>query len=223
MVGTPPEGSGSSSATTPAGAAPGPNGRADPVGAETDDDESSVLHPRLTAENVELRRRIAELDAKVEAAEGQVRHYAASYDRARTEFGAARDRIAREQERTLKREKASAVSGLLGVLDSFDRSLDAVRDGGASAAFVDGVRMIRQQFEKALQDLGLARFDGAGERFDPARHQAAASLPVLDPSQDGIVLQSLGAGAMVGEEVVRPATVIVGRFASDADAASAVN
>lgn len=221
MVGTPPDGNESGSATTPTGAAPGPNGHAAPVGAETDDRDTDTDSPLLVAENIELRRRIAELDAKVEAADTQVRHYAASFDRARVEFGAARDRIAREQERTLRREKATAVSGLLSVLDSFDRSLDAVRDGGASMGFVEGVRMIRQQFEKALQDLGLARFDGAGERFDPARHQAVASLPVTDPAQDGIVLQSLGAGATVGDEVVRPATVIVGKFA--ADAAAAVN
>ena len=72
--------------------------------------------------------------------------------------------------------------------------------------------MIRTQFEAALATLGLQRFDGMGERFDPERHQAVTSVPVTDPTQDGRVIQSLSAGAVIGDEVVRAATVVVGQL-----------
>ena len=156
--------------------------------------------------------KIQELEARIAELSDQTRHYAQAYDRARSEFAAARDRMQREHERTVKRDQAKAVSGLLTVLDSLDRSLESVRSAAPGPAFVQGVEMIRSQFDAALGGLGLKRFDGVGERFDPERHQAVTSIPVTDPSQDGRVVQSLAAGAMMGDEVVRAATVVVGQL-----------
>ena len=168
--------------------------------------EAAAAAPSLDAQ------RIAALEARVAELQDQTRHYAQSYDKARSEFAAARERMQREHERTVRRDQAKVVGGLLTVLDSLDRSLTSVQAAGPGQAFVDGVQMIRTQFEAALATLGLQRFDGMGERFDPERHQAVTSVPVTDPTQDGRVIQSLSAGAVIGDEVVRAATVVVGQL-----------
>ncbi|MCB9737736.1 MAG: nucleotide exchange factor GrpE [Deltaproteobacteria bacterium] len=61
-----------------------------------------------------------------------------------------------------------------------------------------------------------------GETFDPERHEAISMIPVTDPAQDNLVVQELKQGARVGEKVVRPATVIVGRYDAKAPPAEAL-
>ena len=162
--------------------------------------------PAITA----LKREVAERDLRIADLDAQVRHYAQSYDKARTEFQATQERQKREAERNASREKVKLVGGLLGVLDSLDRSLDSVKSGDPTRAFVDGVQLIRSQLEGALSGLGLVRFDGVGEVFDPNRHQAVTSMPVTDPGLAGRVIHSVAAGVLVGDEVIRAASVVVG-------------
>jgi molecular chaperone GrpE len=164
-------------------------------------------------EVVRLQAQVAELEKKLEAAETQTRHFAQQFDRARTEFAASRERMQRENERRQKHEQGQVVKGLLDVLDTLDRSLESVRNQPPGQAFVDGVQMIRHQFEQALAALGLRRFDGLGEEFDPVRHQAVTTMPVLDQAQDNRVVHGVASGVMVGDEVVRVAQVVVGKYA----------
>ncbi len=164
-------------------------------------------------------RRIAELERELLATQEKLRQYSTAVDRARSEFEAARSRLEREQARIVEAQKVAAVGGLLGVLDSLDQALHAVGDGGM--AFIQGVAMIRTQFETALRDIGLERFESLGQPFDPERHEAISILPVADPAQDNVVVQELKHGASVGEKVVRPATVIVGRYDGSTEPAEA--
>lgn len=184
---------------------------AEPVTEELDDSaEASAPEPAEHPAITSLKRDVAERDVRIADLDAQVRHYAQSYDKARTEFTATQERQKREAERNAAREKVKLVGGLLGVLDSLDLSLQSVKSGEPTRAFVDGVQLIRTQFEGALSGLGLQRFDGVGEIFDPNRHQAVTSMPVTDPAQAGRVIHSVAAGVLVGDEVVRAATVVVG-------------
>ncbi len=163
-----------------------------------------------------LKREIAERDSRLAEMDEKVRHYAQAVDKVRTEYQAARERIQRENERNAAREKLKLVGGLLGVLDSLDRSLESKKAADGDA-FVAGVQLIRSQFEAALTGLGLTRFDAVGEAFDPNRHQAVTSVPVTDPAQAGRVLHCVAAGVQVGEEVVRAASVVVGQGSASDD------
>ena len=51
-----------------------------------------------------------------------------------------------------------------------------------------------------------------GERFDPQRHEAIALVPVTDPAQDGQVIDVMREGYLIGDEVLRPAAVAVGKL-----------
>ncbi len=177
---------------------PGANGGA---GSDTGHEDS----PAPSAE----QRQIQALQAELATALDKQRQIAAAYDAARREFEAVRARLEREHTRTLEGHKANAVTGLLSVFDGLDQALHACGDGGMP--FIQGVAMIRHQFASALSDLGLQRFEVVGERFDPERHEALSVVAVAEAAQDGLVLQELRAGAVVGDRVVRPAQVVVGR------------
>jgi molecular chaperone GrpE len=63
---------------------------------------------------------------------------------------------------------------------------------------------------QVLKDFGVARFDPAGEKFDPNMHDAQYEVP--DPSKDaGTVAVVEKCGYMLHERVLRPAQVGVTR------------
>src|SRR5688572_430248 len=75
------------------------------------------------------------------------------------ELAATRRRLEREQERVLQETRASVVERMLPVLDNLDRSIAsaaASRDAPAGdGGLLEGVRLVRGQFEDALARSGL--------------------------------------------------------------------
>jgi len=157
-------------------------------------------------------KRIVALEDEVEALSHKLRVYSESVDRMRREFEASKGRIQREHERSLEGDKVKAVTGLLGVLDDLDQALAAVE---TETPFVQGVRMIQKDCGTALAKLGLQRFEAMGEMFDPERHEALTVMPVPDAAQHNKVVHVMKQGAIVGEKVVRAATVVVGKHAGE--------
>jgi len=105
------------------------------------------------------------------------------------------------------------VSKLLPILDNFDRAIAAAEWNGDAPAVVEGARMIRGQLEKVLHAYGLARFDAVGAMFDPAVHDATNVIAVDDPSQDRIVVDQIEPGYTFGQRLLRPAKVVIGKYA----------
>jgi molecular chaperone GrpE len=62
-----------------------------------------------------------------------------------------------------------------------------------------------------LSRLGFPRFDDVGEPFDPTRHEAIATIPADAPH--GTVLAAARPGYGTGEEMLRPAAVVVSKGA----------
>jgi molecular chaperone GrpE len=127
-----------------------------------------------------------------------------------SELEALKARLERDAQATLERERLELVARLLPVLDDLDRALSAGR-GEASSALLTGVSLVHEQLVGVLGSYGLERFDPRGERFDPRVHEAMAVVAVDRPALDGRVAGVLQAGYRVGERVVQPAKVYVGR------------
>ena len=125
---------------------------------------------------------------------------------------AARARLEREKARVLDAERAQVAQALLESSDELERALAAA--SGASGPLVDGVRISLAALQKRVAELGAVRIAVLGERFDPRLAEAVDLVPVAEPSQDDVVVQELRAGYRIGERVLRPAQVRVGRLAS---------
>lgn len=124
---------------------------------------------------------------------------------------AARVRMEREKTRVLEADRTQLAQALLEGVDHLHRALAAA--GDASGPLVDGVRLTLGALEKKVQELGATRIVVEGERFDPRFAEAVDIVPVADPAQDDVVVQEIQAGYRVGERVLRPARVRVGRLA----------
>jgi molecular chaperone GrpE len=120
---------------------------------------------------------------------------------------AAKARVDREAARTRDEMRAQLVAELLPVLDNLDRSIAA----GGDEAVVEGVRLVRSQLMGVLHKYGLERFDVLGEAFDPRAHDAMSVVDVTQPGLDGMVIDQWEPGYRIGDRLLRPARVVVGR------------
>ncbi len=163
---------------------------------------------------------VEELEQRVAQAEKQAQEYLGKYRGAAQEFEDARARMRKELAKDAERSRREVFVGLLEVVDNLDRAIDAAvrpRSGqaGDDDPLLQGVRMVRDQFLARLEGFGVKRIASAGQPFDPALHEAVTTIPAPDAASDGRVLGVIAHGYRIGDDVLRPALVAVGRSGAE--------
>jgi len=134
-------------------------------------------------------------------------------NRAVRELDAAKARVERDAKHVEDETRKRLVSELLPVLDNLDRTIQAAAASGDSPAVVEGARRVRDQLESVLRGYGVERIDAISRRFDPSVHDAVGVLDVVDRGYHDIVIDQLQPCYRFGDTLLRPAKVVVGRFA----------
>ncbi|BDG07689.1 nucleotide exchange factor GrpE [Anaeromyxobacter paludicola] len=150
-------------------------------------------------------------DARLSAQAARIDELTRAYAALVEETKAYRARMERERTRVLEAERLKIVEALLEGLDELDRALAAAH--GSQGPLAEGVRLTHQALSKRVAELGATRLALVGQRFDPAVAEAVDVVPVADESQDDQVVQEVRSGWRIGERVLRPARVRVGRLA----------
>jgi molecular chaperone GrpE len=159
---------------------------------------------------------VEELQNKVAVAEEKLREHIEHLDKESADF---RARQSRELERRTQEANKKAVSGFLAIADDMGRAtaaaLESMNDPSKGRetleSLVRGVQMIQGRFFQELASLGVQPFVSKGQPFNPERHEAVRMVEVNDPAQDGIVIDELVPGYQLGEEILRPSQVAVGK------------
>jgi molecular chaperone GrpE len=130
---------------------------------------------------------------------------------------AFRQRMEREKARVLEAERCAIAQSLLEAADDLERALAAVGSTEGQektlATLVEGVRLSLAGLHKRIAELGAERISVAGQPFDPRNAEAVDTVAVADVAQDGVVVQEVRAGWRIGDRVLRPSRVRVGRLA----------
>jgi molecular chaperone GrpE len=123
------------------------------------------------------------------------------------DFDNFRKRAARDTERSAAAQKEAFIRELLPVIDNLERALGS--DASTSPEQLRrGVQMTIQQLTQLLRDHGIEADESLGQPFDPHYHEAVSVRH--DPSQpDHVILETLQRGYRRGNEVFRPAKVVV--------------
>ena len=129
--------------------------------------------------------------------------YAAEADNARKQTSVRVQKAMRDGMRRVATE-------LLPALDDFERALAhaEAEEGDAEHHLTKGIRLVQEQMLAALKRAGIETFSPKGEPFDPHVHEAVATTPV-DGAESGTVVEVYQAGYKLGEDVLRPAKVVV--------------
>lgn len=167
-----------------------------------------AVEPALKPTYVEeLEKRIAEKDALIQS-------YASKYREASSGFDEARARMRKEVAKEIERGRRTLLVEFIDVLDNLDRAIAAATGvSPADSALLQGVQMVRQQFLSKLEGFGVTRIDPLGESFNPSLHEAVTTVPASSPDQDGTIVGVIAAGYVIGDDVLRPAMVAVGKSA----------
>ena len=99
---------------------------------------------------------------------------------------------------------------LLPALDDFERALAhaEAEEGDEEHHLTAGIRLVQQKMIDALRRAGIEAYSPKGEPFDPHLHEAVAQQPA-DGAQPGTVVEVVQNGYRLGDDVLRPARVVV--------------
>ena len=130
--------------------------------------------------------------------------------RAAAELDNVRKRARRDVAAAESRGIAKLAKELLPALDNFERALDAAeaQPENRDHHLTDGIRLVQSELLGALARVGIEPDSPKGERFDPHRHEAVAQQPI-DGAEPGTIVEVYSAGYNYGDDVLRPAKVVV--------------
>jgi molecular chaperone GrpE len=154
---------------------------------------------------------VEDLERQIADKASQLQTYLIEHRRALDEFEQVRARMRRDTAREVERGRRAVITELLDVLDNLDRAIAAAAANAESDALLKGVQLVRDQFLAKLQGFGVTRLDALDRPFDAAHHEAISTAPVTDPAQEGRVVAVVKEGYAVGDEILRPASVVVGK------------
>jgi molecular chaperone GrpE len=123
-----------------------------------------------------------------------------------------RARMDADFDRKLEIEKRNLALPLLEVLDNLERAIEAAQKAGNTGTLLEGVEMTANLFRSKLQMIGVEPLEILDQPFDPNLSQAVGVVEVIDKARDGIVEEQLVPGYRMGEQLLRPAQVRVGKF-----------
>jgi molecular chaperone GrpE len=163
---------------------------------------------------------VEELEARTKAAEKQVQEVQSRFDQLRQqlqrETDETRQRLNRSAEERALNERARFIATLLPVMDDLNRAIDAaVSENSPREAILEGIRGIATSFQSALTNAGVEVIQSVGEEFNPELHEAV-DTGETDGEMDGKVIEEYSRGFRMGDRLLRPARVKVGRAGSQA-------
>jgi molecular chaperone GrpE len=102
---------------------------------------------------------------------------------------------------------------MIGVIDNLERALlaagiDAGAEQGPAEPLGQGILLTYRELCTVLERAGIEAFDPKGEKFDPNLHEALSTLPT-EGAESGTVVEVMQKGYRFGEQLIRPARVVV--------------
>jgi molecular chaperone GrpE len=131
--------------------------------------------------------------------------------RTKADFENFRKRMATEVQAAGTRGKADLIREVVPVLDDLERALEAAGidpEGDSADGLTHGVLLVFRSLRETLQRNGVEAVDPEGEKFDPMAHEAL-SMQAVEGTEPGTVVEVVQKGYRLGEQLIRPARVVV--------------
>ncbi len=99
---------------------------------------------------------------------------------------------------------AEILKDILPIIDNFDRALQHMSE--LDPQHREGVEAISRQLKAILQKNRVEKMETLGKPFNASQHEVLSAVP----GPDNIIVDEFEKGYTIGEQVLRPAKVIVG-------------
>ena len=166
----------------------------------TDDNEN---------ENEELNI-IEKQQSRILSLENEIEQIKENHLRKVAEMENMRKRLQRERQQFFQVAKENAILEFLPISDDLMRTLEAMKEGEAHDAYIDGIELVATKFDEVLTKHDVERINQTGVPFDVDLHDAMMRQKAEDGSvESGTVLQVIENGYRMGDKTLRHAKVIV--------------
>ena len=119
-------------------------------------------------------------------------------------------RFEREKENLLKYGNEKVMSSLVGVMDNFDLTVNALKNDNDDKVqnIVKGIDMVSKQLLDVLKQNGLTQIESVGKVFDPNFHEAVAQAPAPGKADQEIITE-YQRGYLLNGRLLRAPKVVV--------------
>jgi molecular chaperone GrpE len=153
----------------------------------------------------------SDLDALLADTQRERDEYLDLAKRTKADFENFRKRMTAEVQAANARGKSEVIREVVPVLDDLERAIQAAGldpEGDSDDGLAHGVLLVFRSLRDSLARNGVEAFDPKGEKFDPMVHEALSMQPV-EGTESGTVVEVLQKGYRLGDQLVRPARVVV--------------
>ena len=170
--------------------------------AESDDISFEDAFSAESGARIALQQQTESLQAQLDERTGQFTRLTADFDN-------FRKRTIKEREALEDKVKCDTISGLLEVVDNFERARSQIKpQGEGEMAIHKSYQGVYKQLVDALKKLGVSPMRCEGKEFDPNLHEAVMREPTSE-HPEGTVIEEFVRGYVLGERVLRHAMVKV--------------
>ncbi|MEX2590340.1 MAG: nucleotide exchange factor GrpE, partial [Chitinophagales bacterium] len=145
-------------------------------------------------ETADLKEQIEELELKIEEQKDK-------YLRLYADFDNYKKRAARERLELIKDAGQDIMSVFLPVLDDFNRAMKSSENSDDPEILKEGMDLIYNKMQKALEQKGLKVMESMGKDFDPELHEALTEIPAKSEEEKGKVVDVVEEGYMLNDKI----------------------
>ncbi len=152
-----------------------------------------------------------DFDALLADAQKERDEYLDLAKRTKADFENFRKRMTAEVQAASVRGQAGVIRDVVPVLDDLERAIQAAGldpEGDSDDGLAHGVLLVFRSLRDSLSRNGVEAVDPKGEKFDPGEHEALSTV-AADGVEPGTVVEVMQKGYRLGEQLVRPARVVV--------------
>jgi len=153
-------------------------------------------------------------DQQALSLEEEVKAVQDRYLRLAAEFENYKKRAQKDQAEYAKYANERLLRELLPVLDNLQRALRHAQKSGGTNGLIEGVELTCKQYLEVLSRFGVRPIPSVGQPFDPAVHQAVATVDPQGRAPNTIV-EEYEKGYYLHDRVLRPAIVTVAASGPD--------
>jgi len=181
-------------------------------------DKRHWVNPEARAEDgkdeADLRRipsYVGKLEEQMAQNDAKLKEYIAAYKEKMAENDQFRARLEKDIDRRVETKLAEFFRNLMPGLNHLEMAIGSARQTKDVDRLIEGVAMIKSGFSRIFGEYGLTEIDCLGKPFNPAQAEAMQMADVDEKEKDNTVMAIAQAGYMMGDVLIQPAKVIVGR------------
>ena len=153
---------------------------------------------------------IEELRKELELTKVMSEDHLAGWQRARADYSNLKKEHERRQQEIAEFANAATMAEIIPIYNYFKLALKHIPEDSKKLDWVKGLDFIQKQFVDFLKKFNITEIPTVGNKFDPNFHEAV-ECKEQEGCKEGIIYEEITPGYMLGDKVIEPAKVKVGK------------